>query len=337
MTDSKQKLNPSEQFQLISEKREALEKLIRIAHGVENQQKALSELALAAKPSQEFPDQVVKYFGAIEERMKSLAVPDILKKLQSVEKVTNETIEDILMLTRLDINSLRDDQIEKISLDSFTDSIDNFKRRSQTALALRFVLKKRGVAVAPLKLPLSQEHIALQVKQLKQKENQCAQQVKHEVIAIIEDTSLLMRQGNLPEEMNSSLQMIRKAMQQNLAHLQNGGLVSEIPNAFESVTLESSPVDSITSQSSPTDDSPEAHSSDSENKGADPEMVEEDVSAASDNSNDNDDTSGKAEQRPQPDSQSQPRPSFWWILKTWLSSPWSTSWRSIKSKYSDKR
>ncbi|WP_196139011.1 hypothetical protein [Aliikangiella sp. G2MR2-5] len=310
-------LSHSDALSTITEKRRALESLIKIAASVENQQSALSELALAAKPSQEFPAKVVSYFAAIEKRLKDTDSTGLLHKLETIEKKIGSSVNKILKLAKIDINKLRDSELENINIESFGQFIDDFKRRTNTSLALRFILKKRGMAIAPIKLPIQQETVNEQIAFLKEKEIQCVKQVRKEIQAIIKDTSAILLQPNLPEPMKEELEQVNKAMLVNLEHLDRGGTVKSLPNVFEIVTLET-----------------ESYDSGEVNERTPPE--------------DNRETQEKVDEQPEPEQKTESRKkevkakteepekeikSYWWIFKKWLSSPWSTSWRSLKAKY----
>ena len=317
----------SKAIQQITEQRQALESLIRIAQGVHNQQSALSELALAARPSQDFPKSVLNYFAAVEKKMADTPIPEVLKKIEAIESVTERDLSQIIYLATLDVHALRANQIESAQLENidvayFTDAINNFKRRTQTALAMRVLLKKRGVAIQPFKLSVSQETLNQKIQDLKQKEIQCIQQIRLEINQIIDDTSLLLEQDSFSEEMKQSLRAVRRAMKINLRHLDEGGSVNDIPNVFEIVTLESGP-----SSEFPLSKDPDTHNVvTEESSGKIPIQPVKDKSAT-------------AKQKPTI-KQSQPPPakkqvprSYWWIFKLWVTSPWKTSWRSLVNKY----
>lgn len=305
-----------QQFLTIASKRQALESLIKITSGIHNQQTALNDLALAAKPPQIFSEKVVAFFDEIKRRLKDVSVSEIIQKLEAIEAVTQRTFDDIIQLTSLDINQLRDNQIESMDIEGFSDAIDNFKRRTQTALAFRILLQNRGVAIQPFKLPISQEDVAEQIDILKQKEHQCVEQVKQEINSIIEDTNSLLRQS-LPEEMLSELRTVKRAMNANLNHLSKGGLITEIPHSFEVISLESEQPDFFTEESE-TEPSSEIVKSESNEDATSEELSKTPDKCSKEPNTDNNETHLKQ--------------SFWQLLKAWLLSPWSTSWRSLKEK-----
>jgi len=307
----------SDTIQQITDQRQALESLIRIAQSVHNQQSALSELALAARPSQDFPAKVLSYFAAVEKRLGDIPVPDILKKIETIEAVTEQDLSKIIYLATLDVNQLRAEQIQSPQLENidvayFADAIGDFKRRTQTALAMRVLLNKRGVSIQPFKIPISQEKLSQEIQALKEKEVRCVTQIKQEINQIITNTEELLSQQSLSEAIKKSLLEVILGMKVNLNHLDAGGLVTEIPNTFEIVTLESAPINDI-------NEAKEAES----NMSAVADQDEEEKESA------NKPISNATAQAP---NKRKPR-SYWWIFKRWILSPWKTTWRSLVKKY----
>lgn len=311
----------TEALNSIKHKRKALESLINIACSVENQQAALSELSLAAKPSQEFPKKVVDYFKAIEERSKETDSTALLQKMDKVEEAISRSVEKILLLAKVDVNKLRDAELANLDIETFQNFIGDFKRRTNTSLALRYILKKRGMAIAPIKLPIQQETISVQIEALKEKEKRCVKQIRSEIQKIIKDTKTALSIPDLPEAIKTELSNVEKAMQVNITHLDQGGSASTIPNVFETIVLESS--------------SPIDHEDESKNEN------ESEFDGEQSQSN-------QPATAPSKNQETEPKPpkikaganeikhtpkSNWWIFKKWLSSPWATSWRSLKKKY----
>ncbi|WP_444997602.1 hypothetical protein [Aliikangiella sp. IMCC44359] len=305
MTTNQSSISTAAEFRLITSKRVALEQLIKIAQGVHNQQIALSELAIAARPSQSFPPQLMVYFGAIEKRMQSIAASEIIQRLETIEKVTEETLANILYLSQLNIDELRNNHLEKAEIENFTESITDFKRRTKTALALRYILQKRGVIIEAFKLPISQEAINEQVEKLKEKEHECVKQIKTEINHIIRDTEQLLTNNAISAAMKSDLKGINRAMQLNIEHLENGGSVTEIPHVFEIIVLES--------EDNSTNEAPLAKNEATNNNSTQTETPKQKELFSEQEKN--------------------VSLSFWKRLIIWLTSPPEVSWKIIKEKY----
>jgi len=235
---AKNELHPTHQFKQITQKRQALETLINIASCIQTQQESLKELSIIARPSQKYPPQLVKHIKELTQGLSEQPVTDLLKRLEAVEKVTENNLDQLLMMANLDANELRDNQVEDLSAEAYFEAIDQFKRRTQTALALRYILIKRGVNIAPFDIAIPQESISGQISELKSKERGCVKQIRKEIIDIVKDSDQLLINPDIPKQMKHEVMTVKLAMRVNLEHLDKGGKVSEIPNVFEAVVLE---------------------------------------------------------------------------------------------------
>jgi len=309
-------------YQIITDKRQALESLIKIAQGVHEQHSALSELAYAALPSQEFPVKVVLFFDAIEKRMADLPSPEIIRKLETVEKVTEQSLRQMLHLATLDVAQLRAQQIDALNPESFKTFIDDFRNRTNTALAIRLLLKKKGLAIAPFKLPVPQETIAAQISRLKEKEVACVKEVRKEIYDIIRDSQALLTLTELDQQLRQQLADIVSGMHANLAHLDNGGSITEIPNEFEIITLQSEEVVLVDATAETNAPKQPATTAPVEETVAKTPAITPDQEAL--------------DNRESPSETQLQKRSFWWIFKLWLTSPWNTRWSDLTKKYRPK-
>jgi len=298
--------NSAKELSKLTEKRLALESLIKITASIQTQQESLLELSVIARPSQEFPAKLVAHIKLLSEKIGDLPVTELIQRLEAIERVMAKGLGAILKLADLDANALRSEQIASISIDDFVGAIDNFKRRTQTAVALRYLLIGRGVAIAPFSLAVPQEAIVGHIESLKVKEKNCVKQIRKEIVEIIKDSDKMMEYDGLSEAMKTEISNVGQAMRINLEHLDNGGSVKEIPNIFETIILESPITESIVIEE-PMDESDEE--TNSENK-----IREESLTAKK--------MSKRIQGKPE---------SFWTLFTKWLSSPWSVSWRSLKS------
>ncbi len=304
--------NTTDAFQIITDKRQALETLINIAKGVKQQHSALSELSYAARPSQDFPPTVIRYFSAIEDRLKSTSTPGVIKKLELIEKVTEKALTQIINLAEIDVNQLRANEIQELDAEAFNQFIDDFKRRTRTSLGLRCLLKKRGVAIAPFHLPIPQETIREQIEHLKTKENFCIDQVRSEIEQIINDSDHLLTQPGLDENIVNELKQVVSGMRVNLVHLDKGGSITEIPNVFEVITLETN-----------NDEYNTDFTDESNNQSTNNESIHIATQKNNEPLNSNQDSITV---------EAPIALSFWGKLKLWLNSPWNKNWKSIQDK-----
>ena len=300
----------SNELSKLTQKRLALESLIRITASIQIQQQSLLELSAIAKPSQEFPVKLLNQIKLLSNRIGKLPIPELIVRLEKIELIMAQNLKNVLLLANIDTNQLRDEQLVGISIDEFIDAIANFKRRTQIAVALRFILKDRGVAIAPYTLSIPQESIVGHIESLRTKEQSCVKKIRKEIVHIIKDSEAMMKMDGLTEKMKLEINDVTKAMKVNLNHLDSGGSVKDIPNVFETIVLESDGKN--TSQQEP---------------------CEEDKTTNTAKDQEADKTKDESKRIEIP---VLPTNSFWILFKKWLSSPWNVSWNKIKQQSSNK-
>ena len=241
MTPNSSEADAFSQLDELTNKRTALESLIAIATSIHRQQTAMEGLAFIARPSQEIPAKTIQHLQVLEQKYVGLADDELTQWLLSIEEATLKVIEKVATFAQLELHELRDNEIKGLSVEGFKSLIADFEQRTQTSLALRFLLKKRGVVLAAFKLPFPQESISERIDALKEKENRCVAQIKTEAQSIIDDTNALLANAHLADKMKQQLQSVRQAMEANLQHLDGGGSVMDIPNKFEVIVLQSDP------------------------------------------------------------------------------------------------
>lgn len=229
------------QFDALSGKRLALESLISIAIGIQGQQQAMGDLSLIARPSQQLPGKIVLRVQAFESKYANFAEEELRQWLASIEQIISRILGQVAAFAVLDLDQLRAREEQEDSTATFQDLVAEFERHTHTSLGLRSLLKKRGVVLAPFKLPFSQEAIAERIETLREQEGQCIRQITAEAQSIIDDSQLLLANPGLSDRMQDELLNVVQAMQENVSHLDAGGRVSEIPHKFEVIVVRARP------------------------------------------------------------------------------------------------
>ncbi|MGV6852556.1 MAG: hypothetical protein ACWA5R_10325 [bacterium] len=237
MTQIKEQEN-SLNLQEITDKRHALERLIKIAISIQNQQQSFEDLSIIALPSQTIPQGIIDSIVEPSEELLSLDSSELQLRLEKLEEVTLITLNKVLALADLNPDELSHDELKNISIEGFLELTEDFEKRVRSALSLRHLLKQKQIHVAPFKLPVSQESVKDKIDQLKADEKKCVDRIKNEIADVIADTSKLLKYPDLSKEMRNELESVKQAMQVNLNHLELGGDVRTIPNVFEIITLE---------------------------------------------------------------------------------------------------
>ena len=255
-------------------------------------------LSVISKPSQAFPKKLIAQVKALSQRIGDLPIPELIQRLNSLEAVMAKSVNQLLVLAKIDVNELRDEKIDSLSVNEFIDAISDFKRRTQSAVALRFLLQDRGVAISPFSLEIPQEAITEHIVDLKTKEKGCIKQIRKEIVSIIKDSDTMLKSEQFNDEIEVGIENVKQAMEVNLAYLDKGGKVSGIPNVFETIILESEIIEVATIE-------------DPKKSSIEPETSEESI------------VEEKIQAQPE---------SFWSLFGRWLSTPWKSSWKSLKKK-----
>ncbi|WP_207060914.1 hypothetical protein [Motiliproteus sp. SC1-56] len=239
MSSEKTQTDAFSQLNELTHKRAALEKLITIAASINSQQAAMGDLSVIARPSQEIPSKTVRNLHAFEEKHARLSDEELRQWLASAETTIKKTVEHLAQVAQLDLHQLREGALKGLDLEGFKKLVVDFDRRTQTALALRYLLKNRGVMLEAFKLPFPQETVIERIEVLRRQEKYCITQIKAEAKSIIDDTRALLGSPALSDKQKQQLVAVEQAMQANLEHLARGGSVADLPSKFEVVVVDS--------------------------------------------------------------------------------------------------
>jgi len=309
MTSSQQN---TDALKSLSDKRHALETLIKITASIQEQQKSLLELSAASSTAQDFPASMMSHINLLRDKIGNIPVMDLLQKLETIEKVTETNLAQIIQLVDVEPEDLSENVSNEFSVDEFIERIANFKRHTQTSIGLRLILKERKVAIAPFRLPIPQAELNQHIRTLKQKEKRCIKRVRRDIVEIIKDSVKIVSDESISEQMRECINQIKSEMEENLTHLDNGGKIDELPTKIENHVLESEIELQV-------------------------EITE--ISESEDKQIENDETNAikSVEESTQTIEISQQKLTMWQVFKLWLSSPWNVSWNSLKESTSKKR
>jgi len=303
----------------LSEKRHALESLIKITVSIQKQQKSLLELSAASSTTQAVPARMMSHINLLKEKIGNIPVTDLLQKLEKIEKVTKANLEQIIQLVEVEPEELNtsssNSNSNEFSVNEFIARISNFKRHTQTSIGLRLILKGRNVAITPFRLPIPQAELNQHIRTLKQKEKRCIKRVRKDIVEIIKDSSKIIADELISEQMRECIIQIKEEMEGNLTHLDNRGKIDELPTKIVSPVLESEINLQVKIQKIDTDEG--VTDLGNETKQEKPNHMNKSEVLVN--------------------STKKQKLSMWQVFKLWLTSPWNVSWSSLKETPTKKR
>lgn len=329
--------NYTDELKTITKKRAALERLISFAKQISKMCGGLEAVQEMAKPSQIPKKGKFAFIGQMAHRLQPIDSDQLQDRLGKLDKAVQKELGAIIKISKTSEEQffqLYQQSSEKemaSSYDLLVNQLQDFKRKAQTDVAIRFVLHERGAPLTHVKFPLDQETLSGHVDTLKGREGQVRQRIRKEVTDLIADTQKMIDMPQLPEDIKSELGPLKNQLEKIVADIDAGKEIDVIPDCFEVVDMSSG--DEVVMDTLPME--PEEDS-------------EPQVAAANLKETHEENVPTKAEPRakavqpppkqakaapvaqkkePQPE---KPKPGFFSRLKMWIFSPWNVKWKDLE-------
>lgn len=221
-----------EDFSTIEEKRRVLEQIVDIAKAIEHMHDSLESVLILGVSSKEMPEGALNIYSTLSDNLRNLPVNKIKEYLQNLEKIIKNQLEKILHYSGVDFTSDEAIEILYISSDSSEENplelLEDFKRTAQTAVSLRVLLKKRGVATPGSALPVPQDVIVKQMERLDVQEQKQRTKIKFRIMEMKEDIDKMINNTNYPDGMKELLIGVRCNLENDLDSIESGGELSRL-------------------------------------------------------------------------------------------------------------
>lgn len=216
----------------LQRRRSLIAKLLSIARSIESLKCSLEALMLHNQTGDEIPDAIFSLFGSLGQKIKNLSDAEIALRLANLDKITKIKFESIRSL------------IEQINTDTDTVAVadisetlmDDFRRQTQTSLALRCLLKKRGVTVEEHTLPITGSELKEKLKHLTLRELKIRNNAVNEIETMMHDIDVALN-SDYAQAMQNMLTAIRQGLLDNLIHIKSGKSFFELPMPIENIEL----------------------------------------------------------------------------------------------------
>jgi hypothetical protein len=170
--------------------------------------------------------------------MQNLPVSRIKEYFNNLELIIKGQLDKILRYSGLDYSN--DQAIEFISLSSDEsetnpfDLLDEFKRTAQTAVSLRVLLRKRGVATSGAPVPVSPSIIKSQLRHLETQETQQRAKAKGKILEMRDDVKAMLENPNYPDAMKQMLKGVVVNLERDIKLLEKGASLNKLSFIMES-------------------------------------------------------------------------------------------------------
>lgn len=284
---------------VIKKQRSLLTRLLDIARAMERMNEGLQAVVFLGEPESRLPPEIRTFFSEIGDRLKQQSKSQLLKYIEKLDGLIEKDIKQVLSITELQAAS---DAPQEFPESSF-ELLNDFRRRAQTSISLRMLLRKRGHEAPEIGFDFSLPDIKKKLSDLEKNENSQRQKAVHQIRNMQKELVDMLESPDQTDEMKQVLQGVNQGLENDIKAVISGEKLENLSMSFEQVEEDESWHTPFY---------------------ADDETVQE---AAADE--DEQSVSGSEETEPMAVAEKHGT-GFWGRLKRWLLTPWGVSWKQIE-------
>ena len=231
----------TDKLALISEKRSALEEIVKISLAVNRLQHGLQAVLLLGKSTSQISSSYLKKYDALKTSINSQPNDKLEQSLEILDKYINSTMQQLIDIVDESERGLNDHDATASTLDVIHDNIhtklEDFRRKSQTAVVIRLLLRERGISTQALILAIPEELIVEKISDLNHKEKKCRKKIHTEITIMNKHINNILATPDIPDAIKTEMQAIQDSLQRNLEHLVSGKPLDNLPIVFEVIEM----------------------------------------------------------------------------------------------------
>lgn len=239
--EEKRPANSTRKLALITEQRAALEKVVKISLAITHLQNGLESMLTIGREASQLPPEHIKTFEVISESIKHLPTGELKSAVSHLDSYITTALHGVMELVSqgenlLSGNNVDTDEISNLHKDIHI-RLNTFRRKSQTAVVVRLLLRRRGFNTVPFVLPIPESTIVSKIIELEEKEKRCRQRIGEEIDLMESYIDNLLQTEELPAFAREEMQKVKVSLQNNRTHLLEGKPIDELPIVFEIVEM----------------------------------------------------------------------------------------------------
>jgi hypothetical protein len=226
MPASTQNQDLKQDVSALERKRRTLEQIGDIIRAIETMQESLNAVLVMGVASKDLPEEALDFSSSLSRSRSNLPINRIKDYYANLEIIVKKQLNRILNYSDIDFSS--DEDVEFITLSSEADAqspvelLHAFKRTAQTAVSLRVLLCKRGVATPASVLPATAEVLQQHLTHLNQQEEIQRGRIKHQIKEMQADIVRMIENPGCPDAMKVMLRDMAGNLDKDLQLLVRG-------------------------------------------------------------------------------------------------------------------
>ena len=235
------------EIEIINQKRAALQKLVKLTNTLNRLHQGLQSVLLMGKSVSQIPDKIVDKFRSLSDRLESHATDTLKNTLSNTDLKIQSTVKHVLEVSQkseAELSRLVGGDAGKLVAnveEDFYEYVNDFKKKSQTSIALRLALKARNVVIKAFNLPVPESFIEQQIHTLDKREAICREKIKTDIQTIQNDVAQLLHREDCPESLKQKLLVVQSNINENMAFINNNQNIEDMPILYENIELSAAP------------------------------------------------------------------------------------------------
>lgn len=309
MVDGEAELTPTRALQQLEESRSFLQRLIGAASSIEGLKYSIEDMLAQGDPTSDDQPQMARFIEGLGRKVRNMSNAEVVLRLEKLDRRISGLFARLLpVIERI---SAGDVPFDDHLLNESSNDIGALKRLSRTALAIRGMLARRGVAIPDFRLPLDRVQLQKKLFAIAREEQRARREVIQQVREMGSDIRAMLGRVDLPEVMRHLLDQMQAGLLANLEHLRAGHSVAELPLPIEEASFNVPlPQDSGVLEGQAPLTSPEPSAEDQTGTLRTPR--------------------NQAAPTASPSLDGMPPPGLLKTLWLWVKSPWDVSWQDIR-------
>lgn len=288
--------------ELIKEKRLLLKRVVMITRATERMQDSLKSVLILGQPSTSIPKGMLKYYHILSNKIKQKPAEKIRWYLNKLEELIKSNLQGIINITLQEHGApdlgQASEQADEDYFDEAMTLLSEFKRQSQTAVALKVLLQQRGIYTSGTVVKFSVQQIEGHIKRLEKNEEIQRNKLQSHITEMHADLSVMLDSDQYSDDMKKVFRKVIADLENDKQAIERGYRVDDLQLSFEMVET-------------------------GVERKKDPVEVQQKVVDETEEYLEEIDQSGSADKETD-------KRGFFHTLFKWLNTPWKVSWDDVK-------
>lgn len=239
-----QQANITHELVELENKKNVLERVLKIARAMESLQNSLETVVLLSKPVRSLPHHALKLYESLGEATQYQPTHKLKQTLDKLDDLIKNDLGKIMDIVNAEhLQQFDSNDASAVSVQSFSDGVekrvDNFRRIAHTAVALRVLLKERKVPTTPVEYTIPAAMLREKFLQMKGMQENYRRKVDNEIAQLMAQTEQLLQRPESADSSKAAAKMLLALLRSNLDHLRAGKEISDMPFFVDVVELKS--------------------------------------------------------------------------------------------------